>query len=174
MSFLVLAYPKISMDDYQFIQSIRRKHDDRYYNVVEPHFTIVFPVFNIDNVSMIKHLEKTCKNTEVIEFVLRTTVIVKDSFSEYTDIFLVPDEGNSQIIKLHDKLYTGILSDALRHDIPFIPHIGIGASTDASEAKRIADEINCQNVFISGKINSLDIVEYEYPKVTTAHKFLLK
>ena len=85
-----------------------------------------------------------------IKFISKCTVIVKDSFSEFTDLFLVPDEGYSDIVKLHDKLYSGILKNNLRFDIPYIPHIGIGGSTNPVECKSIADELNKSNFSING------------------------
>lgn len=45
MALLVLAYPELSKNDYDWIQDFRRKHDELYYKIVEPHFTIVFPTF---------------------------------------------------------------------------------------------------------------------------------
>jgi hypothetical protein len=100
--------------------------------------------------------------------------MVKDTFSEYTDVFLVPDEGNSQIINLHDKLYTGIIRKDLRLDVPFIPHIGIGASERAEEAKELSDNLNKQNICIEGKITELDLVEYSYPELNLISKYALK
>ena len=174
LSNLILAYPKLSEADYKRIQSIRSKHDDRYYGIVEPHFTIVFPVFNY-NVSLLsEHVKNLSSGVEPIEFTLRCTTIVKDSFSEYTDVFLVPDEGNSELIKLHDRMYTGLLRDELRLDIPFIPHIGIGASRDPVKAKNISDSINSEEICIKGIIDELVLVEYEYPKLYTIDKFILK
>jgi len=173
MPYLVLAYPNIDGSSYNWIQSLRQEYDDRYYNVVEPHFTIVFPVFDIDEISLIDHIEKICGSVSSIQFTARSTVIVKDPLSEYTDVFLVPDEGNSQIIKLHDKIYTGILSESLRLDIPFIPHIGIAASTDMAEAKKISDKLNQEDICIAGKIEVLDLVSYNHPEIKTVKKFYL-
>ena len=173
MSYLVLAYPKIKEEDYRWIQSLRREYDIRYYFVVEPHFTIVFPVFNKGKDSILNHVEKVYGDIAPIQFSVRGTTIVKDSFSDYTDVFLVPDEGNREIIKLHDKLYTGILSEELRLDIPFIPHIGVGGSKDAAEAKKISDKLNKENICITGKIEELDLVEYDYPVVKSIKKFYL-
>jgi hypothetical protein len=43
MSFLVLAYPEFTKSDYQRIQSYRKENDAVHYNIVDPHFTLVFP-----------------------------------------------------------------------------------------------------------------------------------
>jgi 2'-5' RNA ligase len=172
-SILVLAFPKISVKDYKWIQSIRGKYDKTFYHVVEPHFTIVFPVFNYDLKYINNYIKKIVKNVKPIKFSIRGATTVKDSFSDGTDVFLIPDEGNSDIIKLHDKLYTEVLFKELRLDIPFIPHIAIGRGKDAFESKKIADKINENEFLINGIVDELTLVEYEYPKIKTINKFLL-
>lgn len=174
LSKLVLAFPKLNEEDYEWIQSIRKEYDNRYYNVVEPHFTLVFPVFNFNETELENHISNICNSFKAIKFTVRTSTVVKDSFSDYTDVFLIPDEGNSDIIKLHDKLYAGILSKELRLDIPFIPHIGIGASLDPEESKDISNQINDKNILISGEIVELELVEYEYPLIKSKNKFTLR
>ncbi len=174
LSNLVIAFPKLNKVDYDWIQSVRKEYDNRYYNVVEPHFTFVFPVFNFYNAQLENHVKNICKLFRPIYFTIQGAIIVRDSFSEFTDIFLVPDEGNSQIIKLHDKLYTDILSKELRLDIAFIPHIGIGASVHPKKAKEISDTINNQNIHISGEITELELVEYDYPTIKSKKKFILQ
>jgi len=173
MSLLVLGYPTFKREDFEWIQNIRSKYDIKYYNVVNPHFTIVFPVFNSTQKEFIEDVIKKTYETKKIGFNLKCAVIVKDSFSLSTDVFLVPDEGNSEIVKLHDKLYTGILKDELRLDIPFIPHIGVGGSTDPYESKSIADELNKSNFNVYGFIDKLAVVSYNYPKVETLEEINL-
>ncbi len=167
MSLLVLAYPLLSHKDFEWIQNIRSKYDARYYNVVKPHFTIVFPVTDVQPSEFIEDVERNSTGFKKISFFTRSALIVKDSFSEFTDVFLVPDEGYSRIVKLHDKLYSGILKNNLRFDIPFIPHIGIAGSKDPLESKSIADELNRADFSIKGILNKLDIITYDYPKVET-------
>lgn len=95
---------------------------------------------------------------------------VKDFFSPFTDIFLVPDEGYIRIVKLHDKLYSGILKHELRIDIPFIPHVAVGGSNDPIECKLISDSINESDFSIEGIIDKLDIISYYYPRAETIKK----
>jgi 2'-5' RNA ligase len=173
MSLLVLAYPKIPDKDFKWIQNIRAVYDKRYYHVVNPHFTIVFPVSNILQPEFIEDIQISASESQKIIFTSRCTVIVKDSFSEFTDVFLVPDEGYSDIVKLHDKLYSGILKNELRLDIPFIPHIGIGGSINPLESKSIADELNKTNFSFEGILDKLDIVSYNYSEVKTLKEIKL-
>ncbi len=161
MSLLVLAFPEISGKDFEWIQSVRKKDDERYFKVVEPHFTIVFPVSNIEEKNFIHHVNEKVAGTGEFYFVLRCAQVVKDSFSDYYDVFLIPEEGYRIFVKLHDKLYTDILANDLRIDIPFIPHLGIANSKDPKKCKQIADSINGRNLEIFGAVKNLDVVSYE-------------
>lgn len=173
MSLMVLAYPNIEKKDYDWIQSIRSRFDERYFNIVEPHFTIVFPLVDISLEQLIKHVTAVSRKFGKFYFVIRCAQIVKDSFSDYTDVFLIPEEGYRIFVKLHDALYTGPLEKELRLDVPFIPHIGIANSIDAKHCKNIADGINSKNLEIVGEIDKLDIVQYENNKVVTFKKIYL-
>lgn len=165
MALLVLAYPQLENKDYNWVQTFRAKYDERYFNVANPHFTLVFPVFDVAENDFIAHVQKTAKKFKEFFFVFRCAQIVKDSFSDYTDVFLIPEEGYRIFVKLHDALYTGILEKELRLDIPFIPHLGIANSVDAKNCKLLADEINKKNIEIVGAIGKLNIVSYKNDKI---------
>ena len=173
MSLLVLSYPVISRDDFNWIQAVRVNHDKLHYKVVAPHFTIVFPLSDMDRVRFIEHIKHQSRGFKKIAFVLRSAVIVKDATSEYTHVFLVPDEGYGDIVKLHDRLYSGQLASELRLDIPFIPHIGIGNAIDPQVCKELADDLNKQDFTIEGIIETLYVLWYEGNKVNTIEQIEL-
>jgi 2'-5' RNA ligase superfamily protein len=166
VAFLVLAYPNIQSSDFALIQEFRKGNDELFYSVVEPHFTIVFPAFDLTKEEFCQAIFDTTIGVEKIDFTIRCATINKDAFNEYYHSFLVPDEGYSKIIKLHDKLYNGHLKGNLRLDIGFVPHIGVGNSKDKFECKKMVDSWNKKDFSIKGKITKLTIVEYENNKVT--------
>ncbi len=174
MAYLVLAYPNLNKNDFDLIQSYRKENDELFYTVVEPHFTIVFPVFDLTKDVFAKEITQRLKGIEKIDFTIRCATINKDAFNDYFHTFLVPDEGYSQIIKLHDKLYMGQLASNLRLDIDFVPHIGIGNSQDKFACKKMVDEWNKIDFSISGTISSLTIVEYQNDKVLKLKDIKLK
>jgi 2'-5' RNA ligase len=155
---LVVNYPKISEDDLAWIQDIRRQYDELNFRAIDPHFTLVFPMIGIDREQLVSHVEKSIQGTQLFEFAIRCAVLCNDAFSRYTHVFLVPDEGYSKIIKLHDRLYTGVIASELRLDIPFIPHIGIANSHDAHRCKELVDRLNSQQFEIRGRIDRLDVI----------------
>ena len=165
MAYLVLAYPEIAKPDFELIQDYRRTNDELFYSVVEPHFTIVFPVFDFSEKEFRSEVRATIDGFGKFDFVLRCGTINKDAFSDYFHAFLVPDEGYSQVTKLHYRLYSGKLKDNLRLDIDFIPHLGVGNSMDKYKCKRMVDEWNERDFEIKGSVSELAIVNYEDNKV---------
>lgn len=163
MGLLVVAYPEIAPDDFKFIQK-HRATNDRYFNILNPHFTLVFPVYDMKEKDFVDHMKKFSKNISVIDFTLNSAIAVKDYFSDYWDVFLVPDKGNSSIIKTHDALYKGILINYLRIDIPFIPHMVVGNDTDPFYSINMANDLNASGFSINGKISKLTIANYDGEK----------
>lgn len=170
MAFLVVGYPKLSNKDFAWIQAYRKINDPRYFSVVEPHFTIVFPMFDMPKAKFIDETKRRIQNLKAFKFELNVATVNQDDSGEYYHEFLVPDTGYSDIVKIHDKLYSGTFSKNLRLDIDFIPHIGIGNSDDATTSKRRVDSLNDSGVHVTGQIDSLDVIEFNGGPVKTLEK----
>lgn len=170
MAYLVVAYPELEQSDYEWIQSYRKQNDGRYFNVVEPHITLVFAVHDIDERIFIDEAKKQAQGIKPFDFHIKVATINLDNSGDYYHEFLVPDIGYSNIVKLHDKLYADKFADYLRLDIDFIPHIGIGNSDVAQQSKSRIDELNSKNISIKGKLKSIDVIEYKDDTVKTIEK----
>lgn len=161
MALAVIAYPQLSRDNYRFIQEFRKTNDPLLYTVVGPHISLVFPVTGISENDFITEIQKQAKGSNSFDFVIRCAVVNKDSFLDYSHTLLVPDEGFSHIVMLHDKLYDGMLINERRLDIDYIPHIGIGTSKDIQQCKIMADRLNESQFEIRGSVNELTIVNFK-------------
>lgn len=96
-----------------------------------------------------------------IDFTIRCATVSQDSSGGFYHEFLVPDEGYSDIVKLHDRLYSGRFLKNLRFDIDFIPHIGIGNSEDVLVCKKNVDDLNSRHLLIEGSVQALHVVKYD-------------
>jgi hypothetical protein len=172
MNLHIVAYPELSPVDYEMIQSLRREYNS-LYNIIGPHFTFVFSTPGVSEVGFIEDVKKTTAGFRAINFCIRSATINKDVFSNNYDAFLVPDEGHSQMLKLHDALYSQTLAPQHRMDIPYVPHISVANSHDPYAIKKIVGNLNSQNLTITGSITSLDIINYENRVVTTVGKIYL-
>lgn len=174
MAYLVVAYPKLNQADFDWIQSYRKHNDPRYYSLIKPHFTIIFAIHDINKTNFVNEVQSMLGGVKPFDFTLNVATINQNDDRAYYHEFLVPDKGYSNIVKLHDKLYSGLFAPYLRFDLDFIPHIGIGNSNDAMISKKRVDSINNSNISISGSINSVSVIEFANGSITTLDTYELE
>lgn len=167
MSLCVVNYPTIGTKDFDWIQSVRSRHDPLFFKVVAPHITLVFPTDAVDESILVSHVKEKASGVSSFDLVFRCAIVGDPSFMDHAHAFLIPDEGFSDIVRLHDRLYTGPLASELRLDLPFIPHIGIANTRELSECKTIVDQLNQEIVEIRGTVDVLDIIGYDGEAVWT-------
>ena len=173
MGYLVIAYPQLAHDDLNKIQVYRERHD-LLFKVVEPHFTIVFPVLDMQPHDFIEEIAANTKTISKFDFAIRCATINKDAFNKLFHVFLVPDEGFSRVVRLHDALYSKKLKSYLRLDLDYIPHITIGNCRDKHRCKEMVDEWNKEEFKIQGTIAELTVVKYDDGVVTNLKTIELK
>jgi 2'-5' RNA ligase len=173
MAYLALAYPKLKEADLSGIQRYRKDNDELFYTVVDPHFTLVFPINDVPQNVFIDEVASKIESVKSFDFVLRCSTINKDAFSDYYHAFLVPDEGFSDFVKLHDRLYSDKFKSHHRFDLDFIPHIGLGNSKDMMKCKGMVDDLNSREFAIAGTISQITVVAYNNSIVTSLKDFAL-
>jgi 2'-5' RNA ligase len=173
MSYVVIAFPEISQNYFEWIQDIRKTHD-RQFGMIEPHFTIIFPTAKLSEEEMLKHIESFDLDTQPFTFKLTTAVVEENTFNKSFQIHLVADELIHKLVKLHDLLYTGILESEHRHDILYTPHITIAGSEEKSVIQKLADEINAKGLSIHGQINEITVGSFDGTKVSNIKEYQLK
>ncbi|MBI3633185.1 MAG: hypothetical protein HY226_02750 [Candidatus Vogelbacteria bacterium] len=75
MAYLVIAYTKISEKDFNWIQEYRSKNDSRYFNVIKPHFTLVFAISDISEEEFLQEARKQAENIQQFDFELKVATI---------------------------------------------------------------------------------------------------
>lgn len=173
MSLLVLAYPKTSRKDYDWVQQFRKLYDDNY-KIVEPHFTIIFPVSDIPLKTFVGEIREKTQHERVIPFSIDRTIAYGDILHDHWHIFLIPGKGYRPIVELHDQLYSGTLKRNLQNDIPYIPHLTIGTLKEAAKCKELSEQINSNLRRFSGMINQLDIISFQDNRIKTMDTIVLK
>lgn len=174
MSIALVAYPNMASEHYQWIDSIRSRYPELQHEALDPHFTFVFPAPNrLNYEAFSRHVEQVTQQVHAIPFALRCAIPMPDMLSKNTHLFLIPDEGMSTMVKLHSALYTNLLADYRRLDIPFVPHITIGYSENAALCKEIANSINRQAIGLSGLVDMLVFLEKKENKWSRVRDFAL-
>lgn len=169
MSLCVVAYPEISAADRVRIQEFRRRND-AYFHVVEPHFTLIFPTTDWEPEPFIAEVRKGSAGCVPFRFCIRAAALNKDFSGELYHAFLVPDEGHSQLLKLRYGLIAGRFFCPDVYEIDFIPHIGVGNSTDPRRCAAMVEAWNSEEFAIEGWVRELDVCGYEGDRVTTIRR----
>lgn len=173
MALAVLSYPELRERDLGWIESCRQWYDRLRYAPIAPHFTFVFPTAAVASGELVGHVRRVADGWGSLSFVIRCGLLFPNMMSADTDLFLVPDEGFSDVVRLHDALYSGLLESELRLDVPFIPHITLGYAPDAGYCKQVADELNANFRALAGTIQSLDVAEVAGDNVRTVERIQL-
>lgn len=132
MLYALVFRPKI--DTFK-IDGFRRKYDP-HVDLIQPHITLVFPIGdkNIDKMALEKHVKDTLKDEKPFKIHLQG---LDKSWDHWLNLIL--KKGNDEVIALHDKLYTGILTPFFRKDLGYIPHIGIGLFVAENSGYKVTD-----------------------------------
>ncbi|MFN3569843.1 MAG: 2'-5' RNA ligase family protein [Polaromonas sp.] len=147
-----LAMPRWSADVQAVVQQFRRAHDPQF-ELVEPHFTLVFGAA-LEAEPCIAHVRAVAQSSAPIPFKLSHAMLYFTGDGP-AHVFLVASEGAAGLTRLYRQLYGGLLAPSLRLDKPFIPHITIAAVEDPAAALQIADDWNAQGIGLSGEIDAL-------------------
>ena len=174
MALAVVNYPTLSDDDFAWIQSVRREHDLLFYDVVDPHFTLVFPTEAISEETLSDHVRRHARAAAAFDFVFRCAILGDPDFWDHAHAFLVPDEGFSDVVRLHDRLYTGPLASELRLDLPFIPHVGFASVPTPEACKAVVDRVNAEPFEIRGRVDALDLIGYDGERTWPIERFTLE
>ena len=99
----------------------RNKYEP-YASLLPEHLTLVFPVpESIGREALEQHIAQVLKPWSPFRVHFSRLMKTTDHW-----LFWIPEEGNELVSGLHDELYSGILSEHLREDLPYAPHIGLG------------------------------------------------
>lgn len=173
MTLLAISYPSIDGKDFDWIQNIRREHDRESFEIINPHFTLVFPVNGISQEDLTNHTSNICAKSKIISFSMHRAMTVFDKFSGKWFTFIAPLKGFDEIAEIHSRLYTGILQNKLLLDVPYVPHITVGKFDDENSCRKLTEKLNKERFGIEGTIDSINIVSLKNNKVNNLKKITL-
>jgi 2'-5' RNA ligase len=164
MRVAVVAYPRLDEQDREWIEAFRAGHEPQSSRI-DAHFTLVFPVEAAPD-ELDAELRQVAGSVEPFTFTIGRTSVVRDLLGTDHHIFLVPDEGAAEIAALHDRLYAGTLRTHLRADIPFVPHMTVGAAGNAQTAEEWARTMDIGRT-LRGAVERVELIEIGGGRVRT-------
>lgn len=154
----VVSYPDFPSHDHNWIESFREAHD-AYFTLIPAHLTLVFPVFNWERKEFIRDINRQVRGSGPYQLKIKCAIRNNDLTSDLWHVLLVPDEGFSETVKLHDRLYGKKFTQKKKLNLDFIPHIAIGNSKDPLICKQLINKVNSMNININTNIKKLNIIK---------------
>lgn len=173
MRLLCVAYPKLKLSDYKLIQEIRQKFDP-HFKFINPHFTLVFSVFEFEPEILVAEIKNLVKTMAPINFNINSASINFDKKSQTYYSFLVSSQNSSQITELYNLLHSNLLQKCINKNYTFTPHITIGSNSNSDMIQKICNDFNEKNLVINCKIDTLSIITIENNFAKTIVKIDLK
>src|SRR5262249_2846299 len=169
MLYALVHYPAI---DLRLIDGLRSKYDPQF-RLIAPHITIMFPALDsIGERSLVSHIEGVLHRWKSFPIRLKG---LQQSWDEY--LFLLLNKGEEDVIRLHDEIYTGLLSEYRDEVRPFIPHVTLGAFSAKSEEYALAlKEAERLNLDYECMLDRLDLIKVndERSQIVWGKEFLFE
>jgi 2'-5' RNA ligase len=169
MIYALVHYPAI---DFRRIDQLRSKYDPQFH-LIAPHITIMFPApDSIGGRGLVSHIESVLRHWEPFPICMKG---FQRSWDEY--LFLVLNKGEADVIRLHDEIYTGLLSEYRDEAPPFIPHVTlgmfIGKNEEYSQALKEAEQLKLDYECMLDRLHLIKIND-ERSQIVWSKEFLLK
>ena len=154
------------------INQLRKEYDPQV-NWIAPHITVMFPITGVleDEQPLIDHIQSVLRGWKPFPIHLQG---LQHSFDNY--LYLTLQKGNTEVVKLHDEMYTGVLRRYRRDDILFIPHLTLGVFyQDAhkyTQALEQAEKLNLSYHCVLDRLHLLKFPSYHSP-ISLSKEFLL-
>lgn len=145
--YAIVYFPNINTEK---INAFREKYDP-YCNIISPHITLVSPFSDISEDQIFKHIETVTKDMRPFQVHLHGLMKTDDL------LFLLVKEGQEEIVKIHNLLYSGILT-SLKQRYIFDPHITLGEFR-TKENQKIYTEAEKINLDIHTTFDSISLIK---------------
>jgi len=121
---------------------------------------------------LMSHIESVLHGWESFPIRLKG---LQQSRDEY--LFLLLNKGEADVIRLHDEIYTGLLSEYRDEAQPFIPHVTLGAfsgkTEEYSQALKKAEQLKFDYECMMNRLHLIKIDD-ERSHIVWSKEFLFK
>lgn len=136
------------------IEAIRKKYIPDYKKL-KPHITIVYPFKVKSQNELCGHIKTSINKTK--PFRLSLCGLKKSAKGYY--LYLLVNEGKTELIKLYKNLNSSLLKDFQNKDMPkYIPHLSLGVFKTKNEINKAIQEIQKQNICFEAKVGSIHLL----------------
>jgi 2'-5' RNA ligase len=174
MPIAIVTCPEIPTDELKWIQDLRHAHLASPEADLAPHVTLVFPADVVADENLMMHMYGVAGSTQPFETIFRIAAPVADPIKGGWAVQLLPDQGLSKLMRMHNFLYTGPFDGTLNLDVPYVPHLTLARSATSAEAKGLCDELNSGVIEVSAQVKAVEVLTVDGDKIETQAQYELE
>lgn len=145
----IVIFPQFDSDT-NLIQDIRNQYDP-LANKILPHITLVFPFTSeISSDVLRQHIKNSLQGFKAFSLSMQG---ISHESGNYLVLNLI--KGYAEIIKIHDLLYSGILTRFLSNKHIYQPHLTVGRFKNSSAAKTAMNQLKSFDYKFKTKVNKI-------------------
>lgn len=168
-----LAFPELDDRDRRWIEAVRETHDPAMARRVAPHFTLVFGCNGVPVVDYLDHVSAIAAASSVFPFQCHRITMGHDHRGPIGYAFLVPDQGRSAFVRLHERLHSGSLHAFRSPDIAYVPHLTLARADTSAAVRPVVEKLNHGLQPIAGRIRAISVVAENSRRVDIIRTFRL-
>ena len=166
MSLTIVSFPDIPATELTWIEGIRQSHLTSPESDFAPHVTLVFPAEITTDDDLEMHMLGVTGSTQPFEAIFRIASPVIDPFNGGWTVQLLPDQGLSKLMRMHNFLYSGPFADHLNLDLRYVPHLTLARTDDGPQAKALCEELNSGIIEVEARFTTVDLLRIDGGTVT--------
>ena len=171
---MIFSVPKMDHQGYKFIQNIRKIHDPKGHDFINPHFTFTAKEVNFSNESFKRNLYNNLKSICKFNFIIRRAIPMPPSLEHQSwYAFLVPEYGYLKFCELYSYIMSGIYSTKY-NSLFYLPHITIGSFRKESHCISLINHINRASINITGCIDEVLFATISNNHLVVSDKIILR
>lgn len=147
----IVAFPVLDPSDRAWVESVRAESDPQASSIAV-HFTLCFPC-EVAHLALVDAARSAAARSHSFAFAIKEARAVSAMPEPGGHVFLVPGTGRRELIALYRRLAS---LDPLTSTRPFVPHLTVAASREASYCTTLAAELDGR--VVRGRIEALSIV----------------
>jgi hypothetical protein len=167
MPLAIVTCPEIPPSELAWIEDLRGKHLSSPETDIPPHVMLVYPAEFVMDENLTMHMYGVTGSTQPFEAIFRIAAPAIDPIHGGWRVQLLPDEGLSKLMRMHNFLYTGPIADHVNYDIPYVPHLTIARTETGPQANALCEELNSSIIEVSARFTTVKILRIEGGEVTT-------
>jgi 2'-5' RNA ligase len=166
MPLAIVTFPEIPADERVWIEELRKTHLSAPEADVAPHVTLVFPAEIANDENLLMHMFGACGSTQPIDARFCIAAPMADPLNGGWTVQLLPDQGLSKLMRLHNFLYTGPIAEHLNLDVPYVPHLTLARTATGPQANALCEELNSNVIEVEARFSTVDILAIDGDTVT--------